>query len=80
MQSEEFATQYGDPTTLSDLAFLTLLYENVLDRVPDQAGFDFWSNQQDAGLSRAEMLQYFSESTENYQNVAGEIADGIWYV
>ncbi len=80
MQSEEFAQKYGAPDTLGDRDFLTLLYGNVLDRVPDGPGFDFWEDQQDAGLSRPEMLQYFSESVENYQNVAGEIADGIWYV
>ena len=80
MQSPEFETKYGAPETLSDDDFLTLHYANVLKRTPDQAGFDFWSDQQDMGLSRAEMLQYFSESTENYNNVAGEIADGIWYL
>ncbi|MCX7558329.1 DUF4214 domain-containing protein [Sulfitobacter sp. F26204] len=80
MQSEEFAQKYGDPDTLGDRDFLTLLYRNVLDRTPDEPGFEFWEEQQQAGLSRAEMLQYFSESVENYQNVAGEIADGIWYV
>lgn len=80
MQSPEFEQLYGNPNTLSDLDFLTLLYANVLDRTPDGPGFEFWSDQQDAGLNRAEMLAHFSESTENYQNVAGEIADGIWYV
>lgn len=80
MQSEEFASKYGDPISQSDQSFLTLLYNNVLDRNPDQLGFDFWSDQQDVGLSRPEMLQYFSESVENHQNVAGAIADGIWYI
>ncbi|MGB3246586.1 MAG: DUF4214 domain-containing protein, partial [Sulfitobacter sp.] len=80
MQSEEFAQRYGDPNTLSDRAFLDLLYANVLDRTSDQAGFDFWSAQQAAGLSRPEMLQYFSESVENYDNVAASIDMGIFYV
>lgn len=80
MNSEEFAQRYGAPGTLDDFSFLTVLYENVLNRTPDQAGFDFWSDQQDAGIERADMLQYFSESTENYGNVAGDIVDGIWYV
>lgn len=79
MQSEEFTGLYGAEESLNDEAFLTLLYANVLDRTPDQAGFDFWSDAQANGVSRAEMLQYFSESVENYANVAGEISDGIWY-
>ena len=79
MQSEEFTRLYGAEESLSDEAFLTLLYANVLDRIPDQAGFDFWSDAQANGVNRAEVLQHFSESVENYANVAGEISDGIWY-
>ncbi|MDF3423935.1 DUF4214 domain-containing protein [Sulfitobacter sp. M57] len=80
LMSEEFRTRFGTEETLDDSAFLTLLYSNVLDRTPDQAGFDFWSAQQADGISRADMLQYFSESTENYANVAGEIDAGIYYI
>lgn len=80
MRSAEFAEKYGDPDTVSDFDFLTLLYNNVLDRDPDQAGFLFWRNQQENGLTRAEMIQYFSESNENYENVAADIAQGIWFV
>ena len=61
-------------------AFLTLLYANVLDRTPDDAGFAFWEQEQAQGLSRAEMLQYFSESDENFANVAAEIDAGIFYL
>ena len=32
------------PETLSNEDFATAVYENVLGRVPDQAGFDFWVN------------------------------------
>lgn len=78
--SEEFQTRFGTEKTLDDKTFLTLLYSNVLDRDPDQAGFDFWTAQQAQGLSRADMLQYFSESEENYANVAAEIDMGIFYL
>lgn len=78
--SEEFQTRFGTEKTLDDKAYLTLLYNNVLDRTPDDAGFDFWSDQQAQGLSRADMLQYFSESEENYANVAAEIDMGIFYL
>jgi hypothetical protein len=80
MDSPEFSSKYGSPSTVSDQSFLTLLYNNVLDRIPDQAGFDFWANQQSKGLEREEMITYFSESVENVTNVAQTIDDGIWYV
>ena len=80
MQSPEFTSLYGAADTLDDEAFLTVLYNNVLDRDPDTPGFAFWRDQQDKGLSRAEMLQYFSESTENYANTIGQIEDGIFFI
>ncbi|MEW9919996.1 DUF4214 domain-containing protein [Marimonas sp. MJW-29] len=79
LSSAEFEQAYGRNDALSDEAFLTLLYQNVLDRNPDAAGFAFWREQQENDLSRAEMLVYFSESEENQANVAGAIGDGIWY-
>lgn len=78
--STEFQLLYGTPGTMADDAFLTLLYQNVLDRDPDQGGFDFWRTQQEAGMSRAEMLVYFSESTENVNLTAPAMDDGIWYI
>ncbi|MEP5731206.1 MAG: DUF4214 domain-containing protein [Sulfitobacter sp.] len=80
LKSEEFQQRFGTPETLDNEAYLTLLYANVLDRTPDQAGFDFWSDQQAQGLSRADMLQHFSESPENFSNVASEIDMGIFYI
>ena len=80
LNSQEFQTRFGTAETLNDEAFLTLLYNNVLDRNPDQAGFDFWSDQQEQGLNRADILQYFSESEENFANVAAEIDAGIFYL
>lgn len=78
--SEEFAEIYGSPETLADVHYLALLYANVLDRVPDAQGFGFWRDQQEDGVTRADMLVYFSESTENVARVATAIDDGIWYV
>lgn len=80
INSQEFQTRFGTEKTLDDKAFLTLLYDNVLDRSPDQAGFEFWSAQQAQGLSRADILQYFSESEENYAKVSTEIDMGIFYL
>lgn len=80
IDSQEFQTRFGTDQSLDDQGYLTLLYANVLDRTPDQPGFDFWSDQQANGISRADMLQYFSESPENYANVAAEIDMGIYYL
>lgn len=78
--SEEFAEVYGAPQALADVHYLALLYANVLDRAPDTNGFGFWRNQQENGVTRADMLVYFSESTENVARVATAIDDGIWYI
>lgn len=78
--SEEFANVYGAPEALADVHYLALLYANVLDRLPDSEGFGFWREQQENGVTRADMLVYFSESTENIARVATAIDDGIWYV
>jgi hypothetical protein len=80
MQSEEFEAAYGSPDEVTDVLFLTLLYVNALDRRPDPGGFDYWREQQDQGVTRADMMVYFSESEENIAQVAPAIEDGIWYL
>ncbi|MBL8583884.1 MAG: DUF4214 domain-containing protein [Rhizobiaceae bacterium] len=72
----EFIERYGADT--SDTDYVDLLYNNVLDRVPDQEGYDFWVGKMDAGLTRADMLIEFSESDENQAKVFGDIDQGIW--
>ena len=59
--SNEFQSVYG---TLSDAEFVTLLYNNVLARDPDQAGLDNWLSAMQNGASRAEVVLGFSESQE----------------
>jgi hypothetical protein len=81
MQSEEFEAAYGSPDEVTDVLFLTLLYVNALDRAKiDPEGFAYWREQQDLGVTRAEMMVYFSESEENIAQVAPAIEDGIWYL
>ena len=80
MQSEEFAAAYGTPDEVTDVLFLTLLYVNALDRMPDDEGFIYWRDQQEQGVTRAEMMVYFSESVENVAQVAPDVADGIWFL
>ena len=54
--------------SLDNVGFTTLLYNNVLDRVPDEPGLDYWVNDLVNGATRAEVLVGFSESLENKIN------------
>jgi hypothetical protein len=64
LNSAEFQTRYG---TLSNSDFVTLLYNNALDRAPDPAGFSGWLSYLNGGGSRASLMVAFSESAE-YRN------------
>lgn len=62
--SAEFKARYGDK--LSDGAFVTLLYKNVLNRDPDQTGYQAWTTALgDGSKSRPEVVEAFAQSTEN---------------
>lgn len=78
INSVEFRNLYGaNPTTDQ---FITKLYNNVLHRTPEQAGFDFWVNTVSVGATtREQALMGFSESTENQANLIGVIGNGIDY-
>lgn len=75
--SPEFQNLYG--SNVSNRDFVTKLYNNVLDRNPDQGGYDFWLGALANGASKADVLASFSESNENIANVADLIASGIQY-
>ncbi len=49
---------------LDDAGFVDLLYHNVLDRSADPVGRRYWIDQAAAGLTRTEMLLWFSEGDE----------------
>lgn len=59
--SPEFVNRYG---SLSNQAFVQLIYANVLDRAPDSGGLNFWINQLSSGQSRGAVMVGFSESSE----------------
>lgn len=59
--STEFATTYGP---LNDAEFVALVYNNVLLRTADDAGFSYWVRQLGAGLTRGELMVLFSDSPE----------------
>lgn len=63
-ESEEFVRKYGATT---DEQFIALLYQNVLHREPDAAGYEYWLASK---LDRIDILLEFSESAENKANNA----------
>ena len=76
INSVEFGVKFG--TNTSDQAFVTALYNNVLDRAPDAAGNASWLNAlTNHILDRASVLVGFSESVENHTKVDPAIAAGI---
>jgi serralysin len=79
--SNEFKSLYGANPTVPE--FMNLLYQNVLNRAPDQEGLNYWLDEfalaGDSTLYRAGLLNNFAISAENIANVASQIADGIQY-
>lgn len=75
--SEEFIANFGANT--DNATFVTRLYQNILDRAPEQGGYDFWVNVLNDGNSRAGVLEAFSESGENRSALIGTIGNGIDY-
>lgn len=60
--SPEFKSLYGN---LSNQAFVTQVYVNVLDRQPDPAGLAYWTQQLDQKKrTRGQVMVGFSESQE----------------
>ena len=65
--SSEFKTKYGK---VSNTAFVTLVYGNVLQRKPDAAGLAHWVAKLDGGMSRGQVMVQFSESSEGKRVLA----------
>lgn len=83
VDSQEFSSKYG---TMNNAAFLTVLYNNVLKRIPDQAGFDWnlsylnGTNPSGTVVTRGQMLMFFSESAENVALTEPGVRNGIDYL
>ena len=62
--SEEFINLYGSSS--NNEAYIKNLYSNVLERLPDNEGFNYWLNQIEKGVeSKNELLMGFAESSES---------------
>jgi methionine-rich copper-binding protein CopC len=80
IDSPEFDERYG--TNPSNADYLTKLYNNVLGRIPDINGYNWWLDQLDNNpdKTREKVLADFSESVENKEGVADLVASGIDYI
>lgn len=77
INSPEFSNTYGN---LTDTQFITLLYKNVLQRVPDSGGLAFYVNGLAAKtFTKSRILMGFSESDENKALVLTAVQNGIEY-
>ena len=72
IDSQEFENQYAGT---DDEGFLTNLYQNVLDRDPDDAGLAGWLNNLMTGWTRADVVERFVESTEFIINTGDALID-----
>ncbi|MGM0988219.1 MAG: nidogen-like domain-containing protein [Pseudomonadota bacterium] len=72
-ESDEFQRLYGDDVAERD--FVELLYQNILERAPDQAGYDYWLDEISATGNRGGMIVSFANSAEYIGNTQGEIGD-----
>ena len=71
VRSPEFTSIYG---VMSNEEFVTLLYNNVLDRAPDQNGFVFWVSKLNKGeLTRGQVVAGFSNAIEYIANSARQV-------
>ena len=70
-ESPEFKRTYG---TLSNGAFIDLVYENVLGRTPDPSGRAFWLTRLDNKTkNRGDVMINFSESSENVRTKTNHV-------
>jgi hypothetical protein len=76
VSSAEFGARFG---ALDSSGFLTLLYQNVLERAPDAVGFNNWRTALESGQqSVAQVVLGFSESSEFIQRTAPAFGGGVW--
>ncbi|MCR8550895.1 DUF4214 domain-containing protein [Salipiger sp. P9] len=69
VNSTEFQNTYG---SLDNAGFVTLLYNNVLGRDPDATGLANWVQRLDDGMSRAQVVLGFAQSTEFVNSTADD--------
>ncbi|MBC7414836.1 MAG: DUF4214 domain-containing protein, partial [Herminiimonas sp.] len=77
--SAEFQSVYG--TNPTNAQIIDRFYQNVLHRAGESGGVTYWNGVLDShSASVAEVLGFFSESTENQAGVIGVIQNGFAYI
>lgn len=82
--SNEFADSFGAPESLSDRAFVEVMYLNVLDRDGEVGGVNFWTAVLEGpDFDRADVLLAFAGSPENIAGTPlvetlAEVSAGEW--
>ncbi len=74
IRSAEFQQTYG---SLNNTQFVTLLYNNVLNRAPDTGGLNSWVSSLNSGASRESVVNGFSESQEYQNNTSAALVSFI---
>ncbi|MBN9889847.1 Calx-beta domain-containing protein [Salipiger abyssi] len=72
VDSQEFQNTYGE---VANRGFVTLLYNNVLDRAPDSRGLNNWTARLENGMSREEVVKGFAQSAEFIDKTATPFRD-----
>ena len=72
----EFAIRYG---VLTDEKFIDLVYQNVLDRLPDGKGRAYWLTMLKGGLYRGTLMTLFSETPEYVNKSFGVVTTAQLY-
>ena len=73
--SSEFQSTYG---ATDNTQFVTLLYDNVLNRTPDKPGLDNWVGKLDSGeKTRTDVVRGFAESAEFRSDTRESMHDWI---
>ena len=77
-QSAEFIATYG--TNPTDDALVDGFFDNILGRSGDAEGEAFWKEALDKGLSTADLLLGFAQSSEFVGLIDNQIDDGIFVI
>ncbi|MYN09811.1 DUF4214 domain-containing protein [Pseudoduganella aquatica] len=77
LSSPEFQSLYG--VSSSNEVFIDNLYRNVLHRAGDTGGVNSWNYALNNGVSRADLLAAFSESSEYVAEILKVIGNGFEY-
>ncbi len=70
LTSPEFQAHSGN---LSDTAFVSLMYQNMFGRAPDQGGLENWTNALSHGMSREDVVVNIAKSLEGASHSAESI-------